>query len=483
MTADKAWFRVDKQGLGKLMERRGKAFVVYELLQNCWDTDAKTVTVTLEPVEGRPVARLVVEDDDPEGFADLSQAYTLFAESAKKSDPVKRGRFNLGEKLVLALCLQAEIVTTKGGVRFDTRGRHGLSRRREAGSEFRAEIRMTREELAEACESVKRVIPPSGVTTTFNGEPLLERKLVANVNASLLTEVADEEGYLRRVSRATTLALYAAIDEPGWLYEMGIPVVETGDTCHVDVGQRVPLNMDRDGVLPSFLQAVRVAMLNATYHQLTAEDATMPWVREARADERAEDQAVERTIALQFGPRRVIYDPSDLEGTKLAMSQGYTVIPTRALSKEEWQQVRRAGAALPAGKVTPSPRPYSPDGDPLNVVPPEAWTAAMRDCVVYARRVARVLIGADINVMIVKERSWPFAATFGSGVLTLNVSKLGNGWFDRRRNLDEINRELIHELAHKWSRDHLSREYHDALCRLGARLTRAALEDPAMFQS
>ena len=33
----KNWFEIDKQGLAKILERKGKEFVVFELLQNCWD--------------------------------------------------------------------------------------------------------------------------------------------------------------------------------------------------------------------------------------------------------------------------------------------------------------------------------------------------------------------------------------------------------------------------------------------------------------
>ena len=68
-----------------------------------------------------------VEDDDPEGFRDLAQSWTLFAESERKGDPTKRGRFCLGEKLVLALCSSASISSTTGTVTFDGKGRHRSS--------------------------------------------------------------------------------------------------------------------------------------------------------------------------------------------------------------------------------------------------------------------------------------------------------------------------------------------------------------------
>ena len=104
------WFDVDRKGLAKLLERRGKEFLVFELIQNAWDQNVEEVTVTLREHDAFPGNYdLRVEDDDPEGFTDLAHAYTLFAESEKKGDVHKRGRFNVGEKLVLAMCESATI--------------------------------------------------------------------------------------------------------------------------------------------------------------------------------------------------------------------------------------------------------------------------------------------------------------------------------------------------------------------------------------
>ena len=118
------WFEVDKAGLAKLMAGRSKAFVLYELLQNAWDQNVTRVDVTVEPAAGTRHAPITVTDDDPDGFADLRDAYTLFAESRKKGNAAQRGRFNLGEKLVLALAKSAWIETTTGAVEFGERGRH-----------------------------------------------------------------------------------------------------------------------------------------------------------------------------------------------------------------------------------------------------------------------------------------------------------------------------------------------------------------------
>src|SRR5215216_6778468 len=101
----KQWFNVDKAGLGRQAEEQGKGRLVGELVQNALDEPGVTqIVVNLAMVPGQPLADLTVEDDSPEGFRDLSHAYTLFAPSSKRGNPEQRGQFNLGEKLVLAVC-------------------------------------------------------------------------------------------------------------------------------------------------------------------------------------------------------------------------------------------------------------------------------------------------------------------------------------------------------------------------------------------
>jgi len=143
------WFDVDKNGLSKQAEQHGKGRLVGELVQNALDEPGVTqIAVTLALVAGRPLADLTVEDDSPEGFRDLAHAYTLFAPSYKRGNPEQRGQYNFGEKLVLAVCENASISTTKGTVVFDpTEGRIEKPRqKRDRGSVFQGSIGMTREE-------------------------------------------------------------------------------------------------------------------------------------------------------------------------------------------------------------------------------------------------------------------------------------------------------------------------------------------------
>ena len=56
-----SWFEVDKQGFPKILERKGKEFGPFELVQNAWDERGVTkVTMSLE-YKGRNRALLIVE--------------------------------------------------------------------------------------------------------------------------------------------------------------------------------------------------------------------------------------------------------------------------------------------------------------------------------------------------------------------------------------------------------------------------------------
>ena len=73
------WFEIDKEGLSKILARKGKASLICEPVQNAWDQNVSRVDISLTAIAGRPQAQLIVEDDDPEGFLDLAHAYTLLS--------------------------------------------------------------------------------------------------------------------------------------------------------------------------------------------------------------------------------------------------------------------------------------------------------------------------------------------------------------------------------------------------------------------
>jgi hypothetical protein len=165
---------------------------------------------------------------------------------------------------------------------------------------------------------------------------------------------------------------------------------------------------------------------------------------------------------------------------KAFQAQGGTIVV--GLSKGEWANVRRAGAVQPAGKICPTAKPYSldPNAPPVDVVPEDKWTEGMKNMAAYAVFLGQELMGVQITVSVVRTTN-NFAACYGSGRLDFNLFRLGHKWFDGGVT-EDVDRLLIHEYGHQFSGDHLSEDYHEALCLLGARLKRLVLEMPELLR-
>lgn len=481
------WLETDLDGLAKTLARRGKGIIVAELLRNALDENVTRVDITLTPEPGAPFARLVVTDDSPDGFRNLAESYTLFGESYKKAHPEKAGRFNVGDKFVLAFCTSARITSTTGSVIFDEQGRRAGRTKRERGTEFIGNVRLTRAEYDEVVKYVQTLIVPDEepVVVTFNGEVLQPRTAVSRFSGTLPTEVADEEGVLRRRERNTLVRVYEPREgETPMLYELGVPVVELDARWHVDIYQKVPLTLERDAVPPSYLRRLRAMLLNNMSTVLTAEDAQADWVREAAGAPEANASAVQTVMDLRFGNKRVAYDPSDPEANNIAVSRGYIVVSGGALTGGEWRNAKAAGAILPAGQVTPSPKPYDPDGDQLKLLPREKWTLGIIEFNRFAQRLGAAVTGRAVNVVMANDPQWPFAATYGpSGQLVVNVGRLGFKWFEHEGSAPDTWVELLtHEFAHQFASNHLSEDYHEAICRVAAAAVKLALERPEVFK-
>lgn len=489
--ANTSWFEVSRKGLAKLVADKDRSFILYELVQNALDEEGVThIDVRLGFLPGRSLAWLSVRDNGQRGFRDLTHAYTLFEESYKKDNPLQRGRFNLGEKLTLALCKEARIVSTQGGVQFTEKGRRWIHAKTERGTDVSLLLKLTRAQGLEIEQGLDRLLLPKGVVLTYErGEFSLDPSQVTTITwrpplstfeTSLPTVLADDEGVLRRkTQRKTTIEVYEAKDGSGWLYEMGIPLVETGDTWSVNIGQKVPLNMDRDNVTPSYLRKVRAAVLNHMAEQLSSESASEAWVGDATASSEISSEAFGQVMDRRFGKKRVMFDPSDPEAGHNAVAHGHVVVRGNQLSEGERQNMRRFRAEgtdffRPAGQVFPTPKPFSndPNAKPVDIVVP---TGRQVEVVRYIDQVFACLIGGTVEVMLVKRLGGGCAAAYGSRRLTLSVGALGRAWFEGRdpAALEAIHDLLIHELAHHFASNHLDRAYYKACTRLGAKLAGA----------
>ncbi len=482
------WFLTSRNGLRKQSKERGAPHVFLEVAaSNPLDereAGMTAVTIEVEPVKDRPLAKVVVEDDSPVGFRDLSHAYTIFAESYKRDNPELRGQFNFGEKLFLSLCRWATISTTTGTVVFDDQGRHEHPRKkRERGTRIEAEMEITREEVRELEALLHSLLLPEGVSVTYNGRQLQCRKPLQVFEATLPTQVADEEGIMRPTARKTEVRLYEPRDgERPCLYELGIPVVETEIRWHVSVGQKVPLNRDRDNVTPAYLRKLCTAVAEAMRESLDKDDAGT-WGNIVLADREASPEVVGKLMDERFGKVRASYDLSDPEANIAGqVKHGGTIVHGGMLSGEQWENVKEKGAIEPAGKMWPTPKPYNddPDAPEAQFMDRKDWTPGMVRFHDYLCWVVMELLG-----IACLEVRYPLGmnatACYGrksvaSGVIDFNVGALGICWFDAiGTEQDEL---VIHELAHHRAGNHYSEEFRKACCEVGAGLKRLAVEQP-----
>jgi hypothetical protein len=488
------WFDVDREGLRKILERRGKAWAIFELIQNAWDTNTKTVKVKLEAIPQTAQAWLTVEDDDPEGFHDLTHAFTLFAESGKKGDPTKRGRFNLGCKLVLAMCFEATVSSTSGEVVFDATGRErfsGHKRRRESGSEFKGRIALTRAEMADIEAQLYKLHPPPNVTTIVridNGARSTEAELEARdpdeiFEATLQTEIADEEGFLRRRERKTTVHLFGTVSGEAWLYELGLPVQPIDGPWHIDVQQKLPLGLERDAVPPAFLSKLHTLVANVTAYHLPTDEFTKPWIAEVVQDKNASVDVVQQYLHAKYGDKITIAVPGadGEESARKAQAQGFTVIRGGSEAKTTWSKIREHDLAKPVTALFP-PMRASDDYTELRL---DDLPASNRNLVSYVQTLGQQLLGKGVLVRFIDGPHLSVAATWAkrdgqSPLITFNLAHLGRDWFAKGPT-PTVNELLIHEFAHDFG-DHLEKAFDDAMARLGAKLIDIALRDPEVFE-
>jgi len=476
------WITVDREGLRqineRLLARRGFGMIAAELYQNVMDTDATECLITVTKIEGLARAQIIVEDDGP-GFARLTDAWTMFAPSLKKDDPTKAGRFNIGEKVVLSFCHTAKIETTSGTVEFDEEGRRELPRnRRKKGTKITLEIRCTNHQFNQLIEYMPKLIVKEGMRLCVNGAEIAGREPIATWEETLPTEIGED---LRPSRRKTEVRVYEAKDgETPMLYELGIPVVETGDRWHVSVQQKVPLNTERDNVTPAFLREVRVSVVNNMHDQLTEEDTESTWVNEATSDDRCEDDAAETFRIKKYGEKSVAFDPTNPEANAIAMSEGYTIIPSRGLTGGQRTNLKGAGTLRSSSEQYPTAGKgaYSddPDAPPVYVLEDDELTDGMKKVRRYTEDLGKSLMDATISVRFVKGptrfQSETWSAAYGGRQFDFNVACLGMKWCDEKgavgtQRLDEL---IIHEFGHHYESNHFSSDYHKALCRLGAKL-------------
>lgn len=464
--SNNSWFNVNHIGLKKNQSDKNKIFIIKELVSNAFDENINKCEVELTwSSEG---TKIKVQDDSPEGFKKLADAYTLFNESYKASDTSKRGRFSYGTKSSLAMFKEAKIVSTKGTILFKSNGtRTKTGTKTEKGSIFEGLIKLKKVEFEELLDLSRTIIPPKNVEFVINDNSIKRSNTHTVFTETLPTVTVDQEGNFTPSSRVTEIELFKSLDT-NYICELGIPVVETDIPFTINVNQKVPLSKDRDNVKPAYLKKLKAFVLNHTHNDLSEDELQTTFAQEALEQKESSAEAVKSVIDAKFGEDAVVYDMSDLEANKKAFADERQVISGSQLSKEAWSKVKEtreqySDFALPSGQIGKYAKPEFSGG--AKEVPVDD---KMQEVVDYAKFLHEQLGFGDLSVTVHDGRG--ALATYGHGHLQLFFNVLGRNWFDLDTNKQKILELLIHEFGHYYSSDHLSSSYYDGLCKIGAKL-------------
>ena len=213
------WFDVSKSGLKKIQSEKNKFFIIQELVSNAFDENISFVDIELSQIKNSRHWELFVGDDSPDGFKDLTHAYTLFAESYKKGNVKQRGRFNLGEKFALAMFRTARIISTKGSIIFNEDGSRSHSgKKTESGTKFTGEIKLNESELKDLVNQCNKIKVPKGVTLNVCGDHKYYETPKYTFETTLPTIIADEEGNLKKTSHKTVVEVYPKSGNKGFIF-------------------------------------------------------------------------------------------------------------------------------------------------------------------------------------------------------------------------------------------------------------------------
>ena len=97
----------------------------------------------------------------------------------------------------------------------------------------------------------------------------------------------------------------------------------------------------------SYLRAVRGEVANVVIYEVEEEEASANWVRDAMSSNRVNKQAVQEALAKRLGRNLAVPTPGDQDSQVLAQLNGYRLVRPSELSKEEWENARKAGC-IPA---------------------------------------------------------------------------------------------------------------------------------------
>ena len=440
-------FAVSDQGMQDLHSGREPWMLVKELIQNAWDEAPCATHCEVTVIANGDNTRITVADDGP-GFAHLPDAWTLMGNTPKRADPLKRGRFNLGEKEVVAVAMDATIETVGYSVTFPPNGGRDVT----ANSQTRGTtVSVTMPWNQEQSENlVERLLQfrPTECALSVNGVAVPRREPLATGYPTLTTVVQPGPGApMRNSRRKTEIHLLSPVRTgEAWLYEMGIPVQRIRSPYDVDVQQKVPVPPHRDTVADSYLRDIYTEILNAAHHMLEKDEFHKEWMKQALSNRRRVSKAaVDSAKRGRYGEKALLMSPNNPDANLHAIENGYQLIDPHSLSDREHKRIREAGTET-AGEAFPhtmAPRnaPYEIPEETEDHIRFKSWVKSLADCCGLA---AEILIIEAPKATTLADCT----ASTKNPTLRFNQSRLGEQFFSSPYGRPVQLSLVFHELGH-----------------------------------
>jgi hypothetical protein len=262
-----ARFRISTAGLKELVGDTPPERLAFEPIANVFDefdgygkSDRKRPTFCSVQVSRTDTGRktFLTVTDDGAGFKNPDDIFTLFGPTEKRAAATVRGRFNTGEKLLIAVAHRAVVRSNNITVAFEKDDCDVTRHRSEKfdGVEIQCLMPWNLRETKRVISALKNLRPPEGLRLVVDGEHIVRSDVKHTVNVTLPT-VLLEDGALRNTTRKCAVdIIQVADDSEPRLLEMGLPVQSLDDIgfrWSLDVQQKVPLPMSRDIVPPTYL--------------------------------------------------------------------------------------------------------------------------------------------------------------------------------------------------------------------------------------
>ena len=334
-------FTVDTAGLKELLGEQPLWRHSVELATNVFDeylgySDRRRPTVCEIKVyrDQKNRSTWVQVSDDGPGFEKIEDVFTFFGSTSKRKTATVSGRFNSGEKQLLALATEWTVDTAGKLIKFDGSKRSN-KKSKNSGTTIKARIVCTRDQETEIIEGFKSLIAPMGLRFTVNGNEVIRSHYDYFTHVTLPTVILNE-GSMTRTYRRTAVEVYKS--ETPQLYELGIPVCEIGKGFRysLNILQKVPVSMNRDNVSATFMDIAIGRVLESLTldgHILLNENDEGEEFTKGAFNKIKDVDALSILTKQLFG-NMVVRWSSSPEANLLAERQGFKILPRNTFSKD-----------------------------------------------------------------------------------------------------------------------------------------------------